>query len=381
MSSYDIVHITTVHPRSDVRVAVKEVSSINTAGKWNVGLVVADGLGRSVDDKYCFSVEDVGVPPGGRVGRLLLGSWRVFRSILLFRPRVVHFHDPELILLGLVLKLFGYKVVYDVHEDVPRQILDKHWLPKFTRPLVSVLVEAIEVFASRIFDNIVAATPKIGVRFPKSKTLVIQNYPRLDECDVSKSISYGDHSHSFAYVGGITNGRGVNEMVEAINLVPEKYGCRLELAGLFKEPDLYEQVQSMPGWSQVQYHGWASRVEVMEILSDVRAGLLVLHPFQNHLDSYPNKLFEYMACGLPVIASDFPLWRKIISNVNCGVFVDPLNPEEIADAMQWMLENPQQAELMGERGKQAVEKIYNWKIEEKKLIQFYELLLDNDISS
>ena len=137
-SNYDALHITTVHPRGDVRIAIKELYSIMDVGKWKVGLVVADGYGNSVDSIYGFSVEDIGRAPGGRIGRLTISSWRVFCRIQVLRPRLVHFHDPELILLGLVLKCFGYKVVYDVHEDVPRQILDKHWIPSFLKPILSI---------------------------------------------------------------------------------------------------------------------------------------------------------------------------------------------------------------------------------------------------
>ena len=131
----------------------------------------------------------------------------------------------------------------------------------------------------------------------------------------------------------------------------------------------------MVGWSKVRFHGWSSRTEVANILGDVRAGLVVLHPLKNYIDSFPTKMFEYMAIGLPVIASDFPLWRRIISDVNCGLFVDPQNPEAIAKAMQWILDHPQEAEDMGRRGRKAVEEVYNWKSESVKLANLYESLL------
>ena len=131
----------------------------------------------------------------------------------------------------------------------------------------------------------------------------------------------------------------------------------------------------MVGWSKVRFHGWSSRTEVANILGDVRAGLVVLHPLKNYIDSFPTKMFEYMAIGLPVIASDFPLWRRIISDVNCGLFVDPQNPEAIAKAMQWILDHPQEAEDMGQRGRKAVEEVYNWKSESVKLANLYESLL------
>lgn len=381
MNAYDILHVTTIHPRADVRISLKELYTLNTVKKWNVGLVVADGLGTSVDNTSGLAIEDVGRPIGGRIGRLIIGSWRVFNKIRLLRPELVHFHDPELMLLGFVLKCFGYKVVYDVHEDVPRQIMDKHWIPSFLRPIIAALTEGAEWLAAYVFNGIVAATPKIAERFPEHKTTVVQNYPRLDEFVITNSIVYSERPAAFAYVGGITVGRGIKEMINAVSLMPESTDCSLELAGHFKPTKLQDDMQRLPGWSQVRYRGWASRSEVAKLLGNVSAGLLVLHPFRNHIDSYPNKLFEYMATGLPVIASDFPLWRQIISDVDCGLFVDPMDPQAIKDAMQWIIEHPKEAEAMGQRGRKAVEQRYNWETQANKLIDLYDVLLDRNVAT
>jgi len=283
--------------------------------------------------------------------------------------------------MGLVLKCLGYKIIYDVHEDVPRQIMDKHWIPKFIRPVIALFVEGVEWIASSVFDSIVTVTPKIAARFPNKKTVVVQNYPRLDEFAATDSIPYPDRSLAFAYVGGITIGRGIHEMINAVNLMPMLMDCRLELAGKFVEPELQDEIQHMLGWSRVQYHGWVSRTGVRELLGNVRAGMLVLHPLRNHVDSYPIKLFEYMTCGLPVIASDFPLWRQIISDVNCGLLVNPLDPQAIANAMLWILNHPEEAETMGQRGRKAVEQAYTWETEGKKLTELYGSLLDGNAST
>lgn len=377
-SNYDVLHITTVHPRGDVRIAIKELYSIMEVGKWKVGLVVADGYGNSVDNISGLVIEDIGLAQGGRIGRFIIGSWQAFLRIRLLNPRLIHFHDPELILLGLVLKCFGYKVIYDVHEDVPRQIMDKHWIPSFLKPVFAMLTEGVEWVGASVFDNIITVTPKIAERFPNHKTVLVRNFSRLEELVIRNPVSYSERPSAFVYVGGITIGRGIREMIEAVNLVPEPFDCRLELAGIFKEPKVQDGMQSLTGWSQVRYHGWVSRSDVARLLGNVCAGLLVLHPLGNHVDSYPTKLFEYMATGLPVIASDFPLWRQIISDVDCALFVDPLNPQAIANAMQWILEHPEEAEAMGHRGRNAVEQTYNWKPEAKKLLDLYATLLNGN---
>jgi glycosyltransferase involved in cell wall biosynthesis len=114
---------------------------------------------------------------------------------------------------------------------------------------------------------------------------------------------------------------------------------------------------------------------VQTLLSKVRAGLVTLHPTPAYLEAYPVKMFEYMAAGLPVIASDFPLWRSIITKEQCGLLVDPLDPKALAKAMRWVLENPVEAEAMGRRGREAVLTTYNWDAEAAKLKVLYRKIL------
>jgi glycosyltransferase involved in cell wall biosynthesis len=167
----------------------------------------------------------------------------------------------------------------------------------------------------------------------------------------------------------------VLEMVEAINLVSCRCNANLKLAGEFWPENLRARVKARPGWQQVAELGLLPRSKVTELFATARAGLLVFHPDPNNVQAQPNKLFEYMAAGLPVIASNFPLWKEIVTGIGCGVLVDPLKPTEIADAIEYLLTHPAEAEQMGIRGREAVEKKFNWECEERKLLQFYEGLL------
>ncbi len=176
-------------------------------------------------------------------------------------------------------------------------------------------------------------------------------------------------------MGGITAIRGIKEMVKAVELIPAEWGVRLILAGKFSPPALEDDVSAMAGWSNVEYIGWQSRDEVADLLSKARIGLVLLHPTLNYMDAYPIKLFEYMAAGIPVVASDFPLWRKIVSDIGCGLLVDPLDPQAIADAVRWLLAHPVEAELMGKRGQDAVINKYNWNTESRKLLGVYQSLV------
>ena len=370
-----IAHITTVHPREDARIRVKEVGSLANAFEEPVALFVQDGKGDCIEAGGRVRVIDIGPPPAGRLARMTLGVWRMWRAVYAVRPQVVHFHDPELIPLGFVLKCFGHQVVYDVHEDVPRQILMKYWLPVLIRRPVSWVMSGIELLAGQAFDAIVPAEPITEKRFPPRKTVLIQNFPILSELVMEEKVPYAGRPPNFSYIGSLTRVRGSNEMVSALSYVDPKKNVRLCLAGAFQPVSLQTEMEASPGWQRVEFLGWASRTQVAEILGSVRGGLVILHPTPKYLEAYPTKMFEYMSVGLPVIVSDFPLWRRIVDSAGCGLLVDPLDPRAIAEAMQWILDHPAEAEDMGQRGRQAVEKYYNWESEADKLVTLYKKLL------
>ena len=307
-----IVLLTTLHPRSDPRIFVKEARTLAARTPHKVFLMVADGQGSMEDRQARVSIHDLGRLGGGRGFRAWAGPWRAFWAIGRIKPDVVHFHDPELIPLGLMLRALGCKIVYDVHEDVPRQILSKRWLPRWVRKPVACVMSAAEWFGARAFSAIVPATPKIAERFPAGKTVLIQNFPILEEMFSSEAIPYRERPSSFAYVGVITEDRGAVEMVRACDALGEMAGAKLELAGELSPAGLEETLRALSGWALVHYHGQVSRARVGQILGRVRAGLVLFRPLPNHIDAQPNKIFEYMSAGLPVVASDFPLWRRII---------------------------------------------------------------------
>lgn len=372
-----IVHLTTVHPRDDVRILLKQAHTLARAESRSVALVVADGKGCACDtrDGVSVAIHDVGSLAGGRFGRFILGTWRAFRRVRQLAPAVVHFHDPELIPAAIALKCAGHTIVYDVHEDVPRQMLTKLWLPRMLRWPIARVMAALEWLAAKLFDAIVPATPKIAARFPAHKTAIVQNFPMLSEFIASDRPPYADRPASFVYLGGISALRGARQMVEAVQHMRSDGEVRLELAGNFIPAELKTELQQLPGWRGVNFHGYVSRTGVANLINRARAGLVVLHPTENYPDAYPVKMFEYMAAGLPVIASDFPLWREIVEAAGCGMLVDPLDTAAIAAAMQWMLDHPREADEMGRRGRHAVEQTYNWSRESAKLIELYERLL------
>ena len=367
-----IVHSTNVHPRGDTRIRIREAGTIAKLMGEPVALLVQDGKGDCLEEDGQIRIIDSGPPPAGRPARMTLGVYRMWRAIRSLHPQLVHFHDPELMPLAVLLKCFGHQVVYDVHEDLPRQVLTKYWLPSLMRRPVSWVMSVCEWLAAHVFDAIITATPKIAERFPPRKTISVQNFPILDELVKTEVVPYQERQEQFAYIGGLTRERGVCEMVNAMTHIGD---CRLCLAGGFQPVGLRSEIETLSGWQQVVYFGWADRAQVADILGAARAGLVILHPTSRYLDAYPTKMFEYMSVGLPVIVSDFPLWRRIVDDAGCGLPVDPMDPQAIARAMRWILDHPAEAEAMGRRGRAAVEKDYNWETEAEKLVTLYRRLL------
>lgn len=329
-------------------------------------------------DEIVDGIRIVPLPrPKNRIVRMTKTVWQTYRKALKIDADIYHFHDSELIPIGVLLKLKGKRVIYDIHEDVPKDIQDKLWIPVHIRSVLGKSISLIETFAAKVLSGLISATPSIASRFPLYKTVVVQNFPILQELNENNAHPYNQRPGSIVYIGNITEVRGPKEMIEAIEFLPGSLDVNLILAGAFSSSGLEEELRQMPGWARVDFLGWISRMAVREILDNARIGLVLFHPAPNHIESQPNKLFEYMSAGIPVITSDFPLWRQIVEDAGCGLLVDPLNPKAIAKAIQWLLEHPKKAESMGQRGRRAVEKHYNWEREGKKLVGFYELLLSS----
>ena len=362
--------LTSVHSVFDVRIFHKQARSLAQAGH-SVTLIAQYG-----DSQLVSSVQVIALPEPVNRRQRMLGTWRILKEALRQHADVYHFHDPGLIPTGLLIKLLtGKAVIYDVHEDVPRQILSKPWIPKGLRRPLATVVEGVEALGAKVFDRIVVATPAIGRRFPIGKTVTVQNYPILGELVAVQSCPYMDRPPVVAYVGGITEIRGAREMVQAIGLVTGVEGVRLLLAGSCNPPKLEAELQPLVGCERTRFVGWLSRRQVGDLLGQARMGLVLFHPAPNHTDAQPNKLFEYMSAGIPVVASDFPLWKQIIDETGCGLLVDPLVPQAIAEAIQWLLEHPAEAGAMGKRGQEAVRARYNWGREAQELLGSYEELL------
>lgn len=367
--AWRVAHLTTVHARYDTRIFHKQCTSLAAAG-YEVFLLVADGRGD--ETMQGVHIRDIGAA-GGRFRRILFQPWRMWRAARRLGARLYHMHDPELLPIGVLLVGDKTDVVYDSHEDLPRQILTKHWIAKPLRTFVSACAEFAENFFVRRLSGVIAATPAIRNRFEKVNARVIEvcNYPTLSDVAV-EAPKTARRSRVICYIGGVTESRGVMQMLDALRLLTD---VRMVICGVMESPALYKRMLEHEVWQRVEYRGQVDRRGVRAALDESALGLVTLLPFPSYKEALPVKMFEYMAAGLPVVASDFPMWREIVDQAACGVCVDPTEPAQIARAIREVMDDPQRADAMSAAGRRAVAQLYNWDRQVINLTAMYQKLI------
>ncbi|MFC2084430.1 glycosyltransferase family 4 protein [Bacteroidota bacterium] len=362
-----VYHLSTVHPSYDTRIFYKECKNLVKAGYY-VTLIAQHDRNEMID-----GIKIIALPKAkNRIHRIFCLTIKAFCLALKKKAAIYHFHDPELIPIGVLLKLLGNKVIYDVHEDVSEDILTKDWIPIVARRLIARIFWIFEKYIVKCFSLVITATPFLGEKFFNAgcHTVTVNNYPIKDELYIQDS-EWSKKDNVVVYVGAICDFRGIYEMIEAIGQTE----ARLLLCGYFSPDEQRTKAMSLSGWAKVEELGQVERYTLAKTLQKAKAGLVLFHPVSNHLDALPNKMFEYMSAEIPVIASNFTAWKEIIEGNKCGICVDPLSPIDIAEAICWIMTNPDEAKSMGENGRQAVVEKYNWENEWQKLRESYKVIL------
>jgi glycosyltransferase involved in cell wall biosynthesis len=372
LNNYRVVHLTSAHQAMDIRIFHKECRSLAHAG-YEVVIVGRHSCDQVIEGVRIRHIKRA----SNRFMRMTVTLLRICREAFLARADIYHIHDPELLIVGLLLRLSGKRVVYDIHEDVPHSVLFKLYLPLVTRRPLVWIVERAESRMARCMTGLIAATPVLAERFHRihPNTVTVGNFVRLDEFGSAGKTDWSTRDKAVIYYGGISEARGIREILQATAKAAETLTIRLQLGGRFYENVVQSELMETPQWRFVDWHGVLTREKLVSLLGQVRAGLIILHPEEAYLSSLPTKLFEYMAAGIPVIASDFPLWRTLIEPYGCGLLVNPFDITAISEAIEYLVTNDREAYEMGQRGRIAAERRFSWSNEERALLSFYSSLL------
>jgi glycosyltransferase involved in cell wall biosynthesis len=365
------------HNPYDTRIFHKEAHSLVDAG-YQVSLVIPRKDLREEEIAEGVRILPVDFPKNGII-KLLITPLKVWQKARQFpRQAVIHLHDSELLLIGILLKLSGHRVIYDAHEDTPLQIRYQHWIPEWFKPVYAGLYYRMEKICGRLFDHIIVAEPVIEKYYPPEKTSLIRNFPIVSPFRAkANSEKLPERKNQALYIGSITEARGIHEMVKAVELAAEQVEVKLALAGRFHPPALQDEICRS---SVVDFLGWATFDRMLALNFESKVGIIVPRPVERYQTNYPVKMFEYMSAGLPVIIAKDSVSSEFVRESRSGLIVDPLSPEEIAGAIVYLLEHEEEALEMGRRGQQMVFEKYNWEMENRRLLSLYEHLFKPELS-
>ena len=366
-----VCHMTSAHPAEDVRIFHKACSSLAKAG-YDVYLVARG----ETYEKNGVHIVGVGQPSGGRLSRMTSFSRKVYEAAMAVDADIYQFHDPELLPYALKLKRRGKKVVFDSHEKYTEQLKSKPYLPLWITKPIAWFYGIYEHLILKKIDAVIFPCTMNGKNpflNQCKRSPIISNAAILGEFFELYDPNTSKQGGQICYVGGLTETRGITNNV----LAASKAGATLALAGEFSPNSYREQLSVMPEFSCVEEKGKLSRKEVQTLLSESQIGLCTLLDQGQYLkvDTFGIKVFEYMSMALPVILSHSPYNDRMVEQYQFGICVDPTNIDEIAEAIRYLLDNPEEAKRMGENGRRAVKEEFNWGVEEKKLLALYEDIL------
>jgi len=365
-----VCHLSSVHFALDTRIYYRMCKFLSSS--YDVTLIAVHPIEEVKDNVHIIPFKRY----HNRKFRILFGWLFMFFKAIKVNARIYHLHDPELIPCGILLRLIGKKVILDIHENIAEDLFDKPWIKR--QKLVFTIFTFFEKIACKLF-YILLAERSYEKRYQKmcKHISTVQNF-----CDTGffapfEKTAYKD-SLNLYYIGIVLENRGILQILEALHLlkmegIEANFHCVGELY-----TDLDRKIKSLKYYkeieNQIHFYGRLPLEEGYIMAKNMDIGMCLIWPMKNSIESYPTKLFEYMRCGLPIITSNFPLYREVIEENNCGVCIDPLNVLELKKVLIAMHMDVEKSELMAKNGKKTVFEKYDWKSQTPILSKVYDTL-------
>lgn len=369
-----ICHVCNEHCVDDVRVFRRACCELARAG-YEVHLI-AQGKGTKAYEEKGVIIHPL-PEPGTRRQRYTRAS-RVAQLAADLRPDLFHVHEPDL--LGAVISRAGSRpVIWDVHESYLELLNENSWMPSWMKPFARIAWDQWERRLVRRCAGVVTVTETIAKRYMSlnKNVCVVANFPDWQSMDELSAVQRDGATCVMA--GTLSPSRGLPIIFRALALLKQRgLHVRLNLAGNASDdylPSLWNEAERLAVRQQVEYHGILSKEEALLFQKQADIGLVTYQPLLYCVNSLPNKLLECMSLGVPVVYSNFPNYREIAETAGAGIMVDPTVPEEIADAIETLVRNPDLAKRMGEAGKRAIRERFNWGVERVKLLRLYHEIL------
>lgn len=376
---FKVCHLASKHKMNDMRIFEKECKSLAKAG-FDVTLI---GFGDTAKTEVIDGVRCISLfcPIKNNLELLRKRNKMSLETALEVDADIYHLHEPELLPVGMKLKRKGKIVIFDSHEYYGWQLRDNiHKIkvikvPAFLMKVFGNLYMHYEKHVCMKIDGVVQVCTMNGVDYFDhrcQKTLFIRNLPSLSDYTRKTPIDYSQ-GPAVAMIGGITKERGITQLVEAAHHAKAK----LLLAGAFS-PKTYEtELKESPAYACVDYKGFLDKKGMVALLEETNIGASTLLNVGQYdkIDTLPTKVYDYMSMQLPVVISNTDFAQKMNEKYHFAICIDPEKPEDIADAIKWLKEHPEQAVEMGNNGRKAIEEEFNWEKESEKLVDFYKNLL------